>query len=74
MTRATYNKGTVLDSHSSTVLTLSQTKYWATESGVSDTIGVWDTTQEKFIPDGLNDARSGWLWPLGLDWNNYGGN
>ena len=33
--------------------------------GISDTLGVWDTKNNKFIPDGYFDINTGFLWPSG---------
>ena len=71
--RATYNSGLILKKSDSTEIANSQEKYWQSENGVSDTIGVWDETNNKFIPDGLYDEDTGWLWPEDLDWSNYNG-
>jgi hypothetical protein len=67
--RATYNSGTVQSQDTSTELATNQDKYWATEEGVSDTIGVWDDVNRRFIPDGWYDETTGWLWPVDLQWD-----
>ena len=72
--RSTYNSETVLKSSDSSQLATNYKKYWDTEVGVSDTIGVWDNGSNKFIPDGWFDNDTGWLWPVGLDWSNYNAN
>ena len=69
--RATYNSGSISKQSDSSILSSGYEKYWKSENGVSDTIGVWDDTNNKFIPDGLNDRTTGWLWPENLDWSNY---
>lgn len=71
--RATYNSENVTKVSDSSQLATNQTKYWNNEEGVSDTIGVWDSVNNKFIPDGMYDTPTGWLWPVGLDWSNYNG-
>jgi len=63
--RARYNSGTVQSQDTSTELATNQTKYWVTEEGVSDTLGVWDDVNRRFIPDGWYDDTTGWLWPSG---------
>lgn len=70
-TRATYNLGTILSKEDSSQLAVGQTKYWETEEGVSDTLGVWDSINQIFIPDGWYDHTTGWLWPSGSNWDNY---
>jgi len=67
--RATYSSGTVQSQDTSIELATNQTKYWVTEEGVSDTIGVWDDVNRIFIPDGWYDETTGWLWPVGLQWD-----
>tara|TARA_R110002072_G_C7928610_1_gene531506 strand:- start:690 stop:923 length:234 start_codon:yes stop_codon:yes gene_type:complete len=69
--RATYNSKTVTNVLDSSRLATNQKKYWNTEKGVSDTIGVWDDINNNFIPDGWYDEITGWLWPEGLDWSEY---
>jgi|TARA_R110002167_G_scaffold229099_1_gene434481 hypothetical protein len=64
-TRATYNSETVTKVSDSSQLATNQTKYWNTEEGVSESVGVWDTTNNKFIPDGFYDSLTGWLWMSG---------
>jgi len=71
--RATYNLGNIISVSDSSQLATGQTKYWSTEEGVSDTTGVWDDTNDKFIPDGILDDNTGWLWPIDLDWSTYNG-
>jgi len=66
--RSTYNSGVVTSSLDSSELASSQNKYWSTQDGVSNTVGVWDDDNNKFIPDGLYDNDTGWLWPEGLTW------
>jgi len=68
--RATYNSGTIQSESDSSELALNQTKYWETEEGVSDTLGVWDDVNEIFIPDGWYDYTTGWIWPSDLEWIN----
>tara|TARA_R110000744_G_scaffold216711_1_gene335479 strand:- start:447 stop:680 length:234 start_codon:yes stop_codon:yes gene_type:complete len=70
-TRATYNSKTVTKVLDSSQLATNQEKYWNTEEGVSDTIGVWDDINNNFIPDGWYDETTCWLWPEGLDWSEY---
>ena len=72
--RATYNSETVLKVLDSSQLATNQEKYWNTEEGVSDTIGVWDDINNNFIPDGWYDETTCWLWPEGLDWSEYNAN
>lgn len=67
--RAKYNSGTIQSKDDSSQLATNQTKYWKTEDGVSDTLGVWDDTNRKFIPDGWYDSTTGWLWPSGSTFN-----
>ena len=55
-------------------MAIDQEKYWISESGVSETQGVWDNENNRFIPDGLLDDTTGWLWPENLDWSNYNAN
>ena len=69
--RATYNSETVTKVSDSSQLATNQTKWWPTEEGVSDTIGVWDDVNNQFIPDGMYDPLTGWFWPEDLDWSNY---
>ena len=73
-TRATYNSKTVTKVLDSSQLATNQEKYWNTEEGVSDTIGVWDDINNNFIPDGWYDKTTGWIWPEGLDWSEYNAN
>ncbi len=72
--RATYNLETVTKVSDSSRLATNQIKYWDSEEGVSDTIGVWDSINNRFIPDGWYDETTGWLWPEDLNWNNYNAN
>ena len=72
--RATYNSETVTKVSDSSQLATNQIKYWDSEEGVSDTIGVWDNINNCFIPDGWYDETTGWLWPEDLNWNNYNAN
>ena len=69
--RASYNSETVTKVDDSSQLAINETKYWNTETGVSDTLGVWDNVNNKFIPDGWHDSITGWYWPTNLDWSNY---
>jgi hypothetical protein len=39
-------------------------KYWKSEKGVSDYIGLWHIENEKFLPDGYFDHATGWIRPL----------
>ena len=71
--RAAYNNAIVTKLDDSSELATNQNKYWISEEGVSDTIGVWDNVNNKFIPDGVYDEDTGWLWPADLDWSNYNG-
>ena len=71
--RAAYNNAIVTKIDDSSELSTNQNKYWTSEEGVSDTIGVWDNVNNKFIPDGVYDEHTGWLWPEDLDWSNYNG-
>ena len=66
--RATYNAGTVQSQDTSAQLATNQTKYWGGD-GVSDTLGVWDDVNRRFIPDGWYDDTTGWLWPSGSNWD-----
>ena len=72
--RSTYNSGSISKQSDSSILSTGHEKYWTSDDGVSDTIGVWDDINNKFIPDGLNDQTTGWLWPQELDWSNYNAN
>tara|TARA_R110001583_G_scaffold28857_12_gene101716 strand:- start:268 stop:513 length:246 start_codon:yes stop_codon:yes gene_type:complete len=63
--RATYDSETVTKVSDSSQLATNQTKYWNNEEGVSNNIGVWDSTNSKYIPDGLYDNNSGFLWISG---------
>ncbi len=72
--RATYNLEVVTKVSDSSEIAINQTKWWASEEGVSDTIGVWDDVNNRFIPDGWYDKTTGWLWPEGLDWSEYNAN
>ena len=72
--RANFKSGTVTSTSDSTELATGQTKYWTSEAGVSDTIGVWDDVNRTFIPDGWHDVTTGWFWPEGHDWSNYNAN
>ena len=72
--RATYNSETVTKVSDSSQLATNQIKYWDSEEGVSDTIGVWDNINNRFIPDGWHDETTGWLWPENLDWSIYNAN
>ena len=69
--RATYNSETIIKISDSSQLATNQIKYWNSEEGVSDIIGVWDDINNRFIPDGWYDKTTGWLWPEGLNWDNY---
>tara|TARA_A100001391_G_C5040054_1_gene270645 strand:- start:930 stop:1157 length:228 start_codon:yes stop_codon:yes gene_type:complete len=71
--RATYYSGSIIEISNNSQLAIDQNKYWTSEEGVSDTIGVWDNVNNKFIPDGVYDEDTGWLWPEDLDWSNYNG-
>jgi len=69
--RATYNLEIITKVSDSSEIATNQTKWWTTEDGVSDTIGVWDDVNNRFIPDGWYDATTGWIWPEDLDWSEY---
>ena len=69
--RSSFDSGSIISQDDSSTLSTGNEKYWSSEPAVSDTIGVWDNTNNKFIPDGLYDNTTGWLWPEGLDWSNY---
>jgi len=66
--RARYNSGIVQSQDTSTELATNQTRYWGGD-GVSDTLGVWDDVNRKFIPDGWYDDTTGWIWPSGSNWD-----
>jgi hypothetical protein len=72
--RATYHSGSIIEISNNSQLAIDQEKYWISESGVSETQGVWDNENNRFIPDGLLDDTTGWLWPENLDWSNYNAN
>jgi len=69
--RATYDSQIVTKVSDSSEIATNYSKWWPTEEGVSDTIGVWDNINNRFIPDGMYDDTTGWLWPENLDWSNY---
>lgn len=41
-----------------------QHKYWTTQFGVSDTVGLWDDENKNFIPDGFFDNKTGYIRPI----------
>ena len=63
--RAKYNNGTVTRNDDNSQLATDQTKYWTSMDGVDDNLGMWDNTNNKFIPDGWFDETTTWLLPLG---------
>ena len=71
--RSNYNSETVTKTSDSSQLATNYEKHWTSESGVNDSLGVWDDENNKYIPDGMYDSPTGWLWPIGLDWSNYNG-
>ena len=71
--RVTYNLGVISKESDSTEIATNQSKYWTTDEGINDSLGVWDDVNKKFIPDGWYDEDTGWLWPKDLDWSNYNG-
>tara|TARA_R110000824_G_scaffold158949_1_gene333035 strand:+ start:1026 stop:1253 length:228 start_codon:yes stop_codon:yes gene_type:complete len=71
--RSNYNSETVTKTSDSSQLATNYEKHWTSESGVNDSLGVWDDENNKYIPDGMYDMATGWLWPIGLDWSNYNG-
>ena len=71
--RATYNNEIVSRADDSSQIATNQSKYWDTDDGVEDTLGVWDDVNNKFIPDGVYDELTGWLWPKNIDFVNYNG-
>jgi len=71
--RATYNSETVSKVSDSSQLATNQTKWWITDEGVDDTLGVWDDVNNRFVPDGVCDYSTGWLWPKDRDWSTYNG-
>ena len=44
--------------------TFEHPKWWRSQEGVSDTEGVWDNINNKFIPDGYYDQTTGYITPL----------
>ena len=70
--KATYN----VDEETVTVNgnTFEYGKYWHTQAGVSDSDGVWDDENETYIPHGFYDEKSGWVWPVEIDFKEYGSN
>ena len=72
--RATYISGSIEAQDDNRQLATDQTIYWITGSSIANSLGVWDTENSKFIPDGWYDHDSGWLWPVDLDWSNYNAN
>ena len=44
--------------------TFEHPKWWWTQEGVSNTEGVWDDINNKFIPDGYFDRTTGHITPL----------
>ena len=71
--RATYDNEIVTRVDDSSQLATDQSKYWVTDDGVNDTLGVWDDVNNKFIPDGWYDELTGWLWPKYMDFTDYNG-
>ena len=41
-----------------------QDKYWTTQFGVLDTVGLWDDENKNFIPDGFFDNKTGHITPI----------
>ena len=61
--RATYNLEIVTKVSDSSEIATNYKKWWPTEEGISDTIGVWNDTNNRFIPDGMMCELTGWFWP-----------
>tara|TARA_B100001093_G_scaffold488970_1_gene526686 strand:+ start:2139 stop:2342 length:204 start_codon:yes stop_codon:yes gene_type:complete len=36
-------------------------KYWRTQEGITDTVGMWDDEAELFIPNGYFEQISGYI-------------
>ena len=70
--RATYNAFKVVTSvDDGSTLAVNYTKYWTNDTGVEDSLGIWDTTTNKYVPDQWFDAETGILCPDQALWEKY---
>ncbi len=69
--RATYNGSTVTSVDDSSTLATNYTKYWNNQNDVSDSPGIWDTTTNKYVPDGWHDNETNIICPDQTAWEEY---
>jgi hypothetical protein len=72
--RATYDGNNVIAVSDSSILASGYEKDWITDDYVTDNLGVWDTTNNVYIPDGWHNLETDWIWPSDLDWSYYDAN